>query len=88
VRATRSPGALLVSPFNMKWRFSTLAGGVEGFKVMPLLSEQLIICEVITETKSYFSKRKQKNITQCNPIIMMKRIVRRKKIKSIYKYLD
>jgi hypothetical protein len=26
------PGALLVSPFNMKWRFSTLAGDVEGSK--------------------------------------------------------
>jgi hypothetical protein len=29
---TGSPGALLVSPFNVKWRFSTLAGGVEGSK--------------------------------------------------------
>jgi hypothetical protein len=25
-------GALLVSPFNVKWRFSVLAGGVEGLK--------------------------------------------------------
>jgi hypothetical protein len=30
VQVTGSPGALLVSPFNMKWRFSVLAGGVEG----------------------------------------------------------
>jgi hypothetical protein len=30
--ATGSPGALLVSPFNMMWRFSVLAGGVEGSK--------------------------------------------------------
>jgi hypothetical protein len=29
-RATGGPGVLLVSPFNMKWRFSVLAGGVEG----------------------------------------------------------
>jgi hypothetical protein len=27
------PGAFLVSPFNMKWRFSALAGGVEGSKL-------------------------------------------------------
>jgi hypothetical protein len=26
-------GALLVSPFNVKWRFSALAGGVEGSKL-------------------------------------------------------
>jgi hypothetical protein len=31
--ATGGPGALLVSPFNMKWRFSVLAGGVEGSKL-------------------------------------------------------
>jgi hypothetical protein len=31
-RATGSPGALLVSPFNVKWRFSVLAGDVEGSK--------------------------------------------------------
>jgi hypothetical protein len=30
---TGGPGALLVSPSNMKWRFSTLAGGVEGSKL-------------------------------------------------------
>jgi hypothetical protein len=35
---TGSQGALLVSPFNMKWRFSAPAGGVEG-SVMPLLSD-------------------------------------------------
>jgi hypothetical protein len=32
-QATGGPGALLVSPFNMKWRFSALAGGVEGSKL-------------------------------------------------------
>jgi hypothetical protein len=32
-RATGSPGALLVSLFNMKWRFSALAGGVEESKL-------------------------------------------------------
>jgi hypothetical protein len=32
VRETGSPGALLISPFNVKWRCSTLAGGVEGSK--------------------------------------------------------
>jgi hypothetical protein len=31
--ATGGPGALLVSPFNVKWRFSALAGGVEGSKL-------------------------------------------------------
>jgi hypothetical protein len=31
--ATGSPGALLVSLFNMKWRFSAPAGGVEGSKL-------------------------------------------------------
>jgi hypothetical protein len=31
--ATGSPGALLVSPFNVKWRFSAPAGGVEGSKL-------------------------------------------------------
>jgi hypothetical protein len=29
VWTTGGPGALLVSPFNVKWRFSELAGGVE-----------------------------------------------------------
>jgi transposase InsO family protein len=29
---TGGPGALLVSPFNVKWRFSVQAGGVEGSK--------------------------------------------------------
>jgi hypothetical protein len=28
-----APGALLVSPFNVKWRFSAPAGGVEGSKL-------------------------------------------------------
>jgi hypothetical protein len=32
-QATGGPGALLVSPFNVKWRFSALAGGVEGSKL-------------------------------------------------------
>jgi hypothetical protein len=32
-QAALSPGALLVSPFNMTWRFSVLAGGVEGSKL-------------------------------------------------------
>jgi hypothetical protein len=32
VWATGGPGALLVSPFSMKWRFSAQAGGVEGSK--------------------------------------------------------
>jgi hypothetical protein len=31
--ATGGPGALLVSLFNMKWRFSAPAGGVEGSKL-------------------------------------------------------
>jgi hypothetical protein len=30
---TGSPGALLVSPFNVKWRFFALPGGVEGSKI-------------------------------------------------------
>jgi hypothetical protein len=30
--AIGGPGALLVSPFNVKWRFSAPAGGVEGSK--------------------------------------------------------
>jgi hypothetical protein len=30
---TGGPGSLLVSPFNMKWRFSAPAGGVEGSKL-------------------------------------------------------
>jgi hypothetical protein len=33
VPATGGPGALLVSPFNVKWRFSAAAGGVEGSKL-------------------------------------------------------
>jgi hypothetical protein len=33
VPATGGPGALLVSPFNVKWRFSAPAGGVEGSKL-------------------------------------------------------
>jgi hypothetical protein len=32
VRVTGGPGALLVSLFNVKWRFSAQAGGVEGSK--------------------------------------------------------
>jgi hypothetical protein len=31
-QVTGSLGALLISPFNVKWRFSALAGGVEGSK--------------------------------------------------------
>jgi hypothetical protein len=31
--ATGGPGALLVSPLNVKWKFSALAGGVEGTKL-------------------------------------------------------
>jgi hypothetical protein len=31
--ATDGPGGLLVSPFNVKWRSSVLAGGVEGSKL-------------------------------------------------------
>jgi hypothetical protein len=30
---TGGPGALLVSPFNVKWRFSVQVGGVEGSKL-------------------------------------------------------
>jgi hypothetical protein len=33
VRVTGCPVALLVSPFNMKWRFSVPAGGVERSKL-------------------------------------------------------
>jgi hypothetical protein len=33
VLATGGPGALLFSPFNVKWRFSALAEGVEGSKL-------------------------------------------------------
>jgi hypothetical protein len=33
VPATGGQGALLVSPFNVKWKFSALAGGVEGSKL-------------------------------------------------------
>jgi hypothetical protein len=32
-RPLAAPGAVLVSPFNMKWRFSAPAGGVEGSKL-------------------------------------------------------
>jgi hypothetical protein len=32
-QATGGQGALLVSPFNVKWRFSALAGSVEGSKL-------------------------------------------------------
>jgi hypothetical protein len=32
VQVTGSPGSLLVSLFDVKWRFSALAGGVEGSK--------------------------------------------------------
>jgi hypothetical protein len=31
-RPLAAPGALLVSPFNVKWRFSAPGGGVEGSK--------------------------------------------------------
>jgi hypothetical protein len=44
---TGSPGALLVSPFNVKWRFSALAGGVEGSK--------LCLFSVIMPAKCVFS---------------------------------
>jgi hypothetical protein len=33
VPVTGGPGAFLVSPFNVKWRFSVPAGGVEGSKL-------------------------------------------------------
>jgi hypothetical protein len=33
VPATGGPGALLLPPFNMRWRFSALAGDVEGSKL-------------------------------------------------------
>jgi hypothetical protein len=32
-RPLAAPGALLGSPFNVKWRFSVPAGGVEGSKL-------------------------------------------------------
>jgi hypothetical protein len=32
-RPLAAPGALLVSPFNVKWRFSAPTGGVEGSKL-------------------------------------------------------
>jgi hypothetical protein len=32
-RPLAAPGALLVSPFNVKWRFSAPAGDVEGSKL-------------------------------------------------------
>jgi hypothetical protein len=35
---TGGPGALLVSPFNVRWRFSVPAGG-GGVKIMPFLSD-------------------------------------------------
>jgi hypothetical protein len=35
VQATGGLRVLLVSPFNMKWRFSLLAGGMEGSKFWP-----------------------------------------------------
>jgi hypothetical protein len=34
-QAIWAPAALLVSPFNVKWRFSAPAGGVEGSKLCP-----------------------------------------------------
>jgi hypothetical protein len=36
-RPLAAPGALLVSPFNVKWRFSAPAGDVEGSKLCPFL---------------------------------------------------
>jgi hypothetical protein len=44
---TGSPRAFLVSPFNMKWRFSAPAGGVEGSK--------LCLFSVIMPAKCVFS---------------------------------
>jgi hypothetical protein len=48
-----SPGALLVSPFNGKWRYSAQAGGVEGVKVLPLLS--VFFCKVYIQCFSKIS---------------------------------
>jgi hypothetical protein len=47
VRASGGSGALLVSPFNVKWRFSVTAGGVEGSK--------LCLFSVIMPEKCVFS---------------------------------
>jgi hypothetical protein len=47
VWASSGPGTLLVSPFNVKWRFSVPAGGVEGSK--------FCLFSVITPAKCVFS---------------------------------
>jgi hypothetical protein len=52
-RPLAAPGALLVSPFNVKWRFSAPAGGVEGVKVMPFLSDYA--CKVCLQRLSKIS---------------------------------
>jgi hypothetical protein len=52
-RATGSPGTLLVSLFNVKWRFSVLAGGVEVSKfcvfsvIMQIVSAICICCTML-----------------------------------------
>jgi hypothetical protein len=56
---TGGPGALLVSPFNVKWRFSVPTGGVEGSKlclftvIMPLHSDYA--CKVCLQCLSKIS---------------------------------
>jgi hypothetical protein len=51
--ATGGLGPLLVSLFNVKWRFSVPAGGCGGVKVMPLLSDYA--CKVCLQRLSKIS---------------------------------
>jgi hypothetical protein len=50
------PGALLVSPFNMKWRCSAQAGGVEGSKFCLFLVVFPVRCISSVSPRFYFRR--------------------------------
>jgi hypothetical protein len=56
VLVTGSWGALLVSPFNVKWRFSELAGGVEGSKLC--LFSVIMLAKCVSSVSPRFHYRR------------------------------
>jgi hypothetical protein len=50
------PGALLVSPFNVKWRFSASAGGVEGSKFCLFLMVLPVRCVSSVSPRFYYRR--------------------------------
>jgi hypothetical protein len=64
VPVTGGPGALLISPFNVPWRFSALAGGVEGSKLC--LFSVIMPAKCVSSVSPRFHYRRLKQLRQLN----------------------